>query len=224
MTPFLGLEEEWTLVRKQMNDTSFPTESPTEKAKRLKRKFIEDNLLQNAVRDATSHFHENSRPVFREYSTDKEKDGDKPNRDAFRDALKAELRGLAKQYEGHDVKDDAHIQNIRDMARRLEQQHSKVLNGGRLFFGIAAKALNVYLKYLRCANFDVRPPHCPFDYGIIDELNPKRGIERKWTFSDCEEDYREWVRLAKEAAELGGFESMTDWETVTWDAQQNPKP
>ena len=67
----------------------------------------------------------------------------------------------------------------------------------------------------------MRPPHCPFDYGIIDELNPKTGIERRWTFSDSEEDYREWVRLAKEAAKQGGFESMTDWETVTWDAQQN---
>ena len=136
-----------------MNNASSPTESPTEKAERLKRKFIEDNLLQNAARDATSHFHENSRPVFREYSTDKEKDEDKPTRDAFRDGLKAELRGLANHYEGHDVEDGVHIQKIREMAKRLEQQHSGVLNGGRLFFGVAAKALNVYLKYLHCANF-----------------------------------------------------------------------
>lgn len=203
-----------------MNNAS----SPTEKAVRLKRKFIEDTLLKEAVRDATSHdWHDNSRSVFKEYATKEETEKAKPKRDAFRDALKAELRGLAKQYEGHDVDDPVHIQNIREMAKRLEQPHSEILNGGRLYFGVAAKALNVYLKYLHCANFDVRPPDCPFDYGIIDELNPKDGIEGKWTFSDKEDDYREWVRLAKEAAKQGSFESATDWETVTWDAQQNPK-
>jgi hypothetical protein len=204
-----------------MNNAS-GSETPTEKAKRLKRKFIEDALLKEAVRDATSHdWHDDSRSVFKEYETKEEAEKDKPTRDAFRDALKAELRGVAKQYEGHDVEDSVHIVNVREMAKRLEHNHSGVLNGGRLFFGVAAKALNVYLKYLTCANFDVRPPDCPFDYGIIDELNPRTGIERKWTFCDKEEDYKEWVRLAKEAAKRGAFESATDWETVEWDAQQH---
>jgi len=196
--------------------------SPTENAKRLERKFIDDALLKDSVRDATSQdWHEKTvRPVFKKYATDEETKNTKPQREAFKENLKEELRSLSKQYEGNDVGDDAHIQNIRAMANRLEQQHSDILNDGRLYFGVAAKALNVYLKYLHCANFDVRPPHCPFDYGIIDELNPKDGIGRRWTFCDKEEDYREWVRLAKEAAKRGGFESASDWETVTWDAQQ----
>lgn len=198
-------------------------ELPTEKARRLKRKFIEDTLLENAVRDATSHFREDTRRVFKEYSTDKERDDDKPNRDAFRAALKSELRNLSMNYEGQDVIESVHIQTIRDIADRLGKKHAAVLNDKRLFFGVAAKALNVYLKYLHCAGFDVRPPDCPFDYGIIDELDPPVGVERRWTFCDKEDDYREWVRLANEAAKKDGFETATDWETVTWDEQQTKK-
>jgi len=193
------------------------SETPTEKAKRVKRKFIEDALLEDAVNDALSQdWHTTTvRAVL--------KNGTKEERDKFRAALKEELRSLATKYEGiaDDMGDDVHIKNIREMAQRLEKQHSGVLNEGRLYFGVAAKALNVYLKYLHCARFDVRPPHCPFDNGIINKLNPKTGIVRAWTRSDSEGDYREWVRLAKDAAERGGFESMTDWEAVTWDEQQN---
>lgn len=191
------------------------SETPTEKAKRLKRKFIEDALLEDAVNDALSQdWHTTTvRAVL--------KNGTKEQRDGFRTALKEELRSLAKKYDAQDVDDDVHVKNIREMAQRLESQHSTVLNEGRVYFGVAAKAFNVYLKYLHCARFDVRPPHCPFDSGIINKLNPKTGVGRAWTWSDSEQDYREWVRLAKEAAERGGFESMTDWEAVAWDEQQN---
>ena len=62
------------------------------------------------------------------------------------------------------------------MGDRLGKDHGDVLNGGKLFFGVAQKALNIYLKYLWCSNFDVRPPHCPFDYDIISRLNPKAAF------------------------------------------------
>lgn len=192
--------------------------SPAETAKRLKRKFIEDALLEDSVRDATAHdWHKTTvGPVFKEAKTETEKEQKKE----FKKALREELRSLARQYEGKDMDTDTHIQNILGLAERLGKRHSGILHEDKLVFGIAAKALDVYLKYLHCANFDVRPPHCPFDYGIVDELNPKGDVERRWTFCDKQEDYREWVRLAKEAAKRDGFDSVTDWETVTWDEQQ----
>jgi hypothetical protein len=54
------------------------------------------------------------------------------------------------------VTDDVHIQNILEMAKHLGERYSELLNDCKVVFGVAAKALNVYLKYVHCANFDVR--------------------------------------------------------------------
>jgi hypothetical protein len=108
------------------------------------------------------------------------------------------------------------------MAERLGKQHSEVLNDGKLVFGVAAKALNVYLKYLDCAGFDVRPLHCPFDYDLIAELRPPADVQNKWTYGQ-EGDYRAWVRLAQSAVESGGFDSLAAWEVVTWERIQQKK-
>src|SRR5581483_6910705 len=108
-----------------MNDTL----SPTEKATRLKRKFIEDTLLKEAVRDATAHgFRQKSRPVFDTYASGKAK------RDAFRADLKEELRSLTTQYQGNDVVPEMHIQNISRMSERLEKNHAETLKDGKLYF------------------------------------------------------------------------------------------
>jgi hypothetical protein len=189
---------------------------------KLKRKFIEDALLPQALSDSLSQSRwESVRPVFNRAPTEEGAKTDHvEERRAFRDALTAELRSLATNYEGHDVDGELHIRTIRDMADRLERDHGDILNGGKLFFGVAQKALNVYLKYLRCANLDIHPPHCPFDYDIISKLNPRDGIGRKWTHSNSEDDYREWVRLAEAAAQKGGYQSASDWEIVTWDEIQ----
>jgi len=155
------------------------------------------------------------RPVFKQPKTEEEKENNKPKRDAFKEALKEELRSLAKNYEGQDICGDTHIQTIRAMAERLKNGHTDILNGEKLVFGVAAKALNVYLKYLYCSGFDVRPPHCPFDYDLIAMLKPPAGVEYKWTYAE-EADYRVWVSLALATAKGGGFDSLSAWEVVTW--------
>jgi hypothetical protein len=197
----------------------------------LKRKFLEDTLLPHALRDALQPDPRWSspRPVFKPKPTeDVEKTEYEQNCKAFKDALRNELRELAGAYNSR-VLDETHIQTIRQLSSRLTEgfKDKKILNGDTFLFGVAQKALNVYLKYLWCANLGTLPPHCPFDNGIIASLKPGPGIQNKWTFSSSEEDYKEWVRLAKEAATKKGYDPkdydfLSKWEVREWDAQHGP--
>jgi hypothetical protein len=205
-----------------MNDVP----SKAEEVEKLKRKFIEDALLPLVLEDCLSqdwHGEEKVRLVFKKAPTVETQKEYEQKRQAFRQALTLELRNLARNYEGLDVLDETHIQTIRDMADRLGAVHRDILNGGILVFGVAHKALNVYLKYLWCANLNIRPPHCPFDYDLISSLKPGSGVEYRWTHADKEDDYHEWVRLAKAAAERGGYSSLSAWEVAAWDAIQKKK-
>lgn len=194
----------------------------------LKRKFLEDALLANALRDCLPMANSKARRVFKQAPPDSEKDKRKEytrKGREFKDALKSELRRLAKNYISRDVDDVTHVRTIRGLAHRLTQGHAEVLNGDKLYFGIAHKALNVYLKYLWCADPNVRPPHCPFDNGIIVLLKPGTGIEHRWSFCNKAPDYCKWVSLAREAATKKGYDpndidALSKWETEEWDAIQ----
>jgi hypothetical protein len=183
------------------------------------RTFLENGLLPHALKASLdSQFENKARPVFKKAKDEKEGKEFDQKRAKFREALKSELRDLAKRYSSRDVEDEPHIQNIRDLAGHLRQSYEEVLNEGDLRFGVAQKAVNIYLKYLWCADLDIRPPHCPFDYGIITALTLNAGFEHKWTFAR-EDDYREWVRLAKVAAGAKGFKglrALSEWELWKW--------
>jgi hypothetical protein len=167
--------------------------------------FHEDVLLSNAVKDSLGSAR-SGRPIYKKGL----------QHDAFRDALKSELRNLAKHYSGIDVDDETHIERIRGLASDLTKVHAPILYGDEFRFGVAAKGLNVYLKHLWCGkpNLDIRPTHCPFDNNIIELLNPK-GFERRWTYGE-EKDYREWVRLANQAAAVEGYSNLSEWELDQW--------
>lgn len=170
-----------------------------------KRLFHDDVLLSNALKDSLGSSR-GGRPIYKEGQ----------EHDGFRDALKSELRNLAKQYSGIDGDEETHIQRIRDLASGLTKAHTAILYDDEFSFGVAAKALNVYLKHLWCGkpNLDIRPTHCPFDNNIIELLNPQ-GCERRWTYAE-EKDYREWVRLAHSAAAADGYPNLSEWELDKW--------
>ncbi len=86
------------------------------------------------------------------YATEAEQD-----REAVRRGLRLILRDLATRYSVL-VGDEAHIKNIEELATRAGKDYPKFLNGDHLRFGIAQKALNLYLKYLWCADRLPRPP------------------------------------------------------------------
>lgn len=178
--------------------------------------FHKDVLLSNAIRDSLARGH----TVYKEGQP----------REEFQEALKSELRRLAQKYSGKDVQHESHITNIRDLASGLTKDYASVLFG-TFTFGRAAKALNVYLKHLWCEPkpplawitkwtcrdwyLDIRPTHCPFDRGLIDDLSPQKQFKRDWT-DGGETDYREWVRLAFEKAAEQGYSKLAEWELVNW--------
>lgn len=186
---------------------------------------MEDTFLPHALRDCMPDSRwQTTRAVFKDEPTESEKRASfKQKREQFGPALQEELRKLARSYE-KPVEGEQHIQTIRGLAERLSKDFAEVLNDDILVFGIAQKALNVYLKYLWCADSSkVNPPHCPFDYDIISTLKLKPRTEHRWTFCDSEDDYREWVRAAWDTTKKKGYSSLAEWEVVEWAAIQAKK-
>lgn len=62
-----------------------------------------------------------------------------------------------------EVSTDKHTQLILEI-KNWSIEHKKILKAGEIKFGIAQKLLNLYLKYLWCANIiKYTPPHFPLD-------------------------------------------------------------
>lgn len=105
------------------------------------------------------------------YATESDHD-----RETVRRKLKSNLREIAKSYSAA-VGEEQHIRNIQELASRLNRDCARFLNGGCLRFGIAQKALNLYLKYLWCPGRIPLPPHCPFDDRVINGVNGKGKLD-----------------------------------------------
>jgi hypothetical protein len=133
-------------------------------------------------------------------------------RSKLREVAKRELRELALGYSA-PVSEDQHIQNISNLAASISHNCSLLLSEGGFRFGIAQKALNVYLKYLWCANQIPTPPHCPFDSIVIGKLKLLHGSPDQWTKIVDASPYKEWVSAAKLVAAPA---SLAEWELTVW--------
>ena len=69
---------------------------------------------------------------------------------SLRNELWNGLLSLAMQYSAL-VGEDRHVENIGELANRVTESCETFLNGSHLRFGIAQKALNLFLKYLWCS-------------------------------------------------------------------------
>lgn len=126
------------------------------------------------------------------------------------------LDSYAGQYFGQ-VKDDQHCKNLKDLAKAIsdEFQNRKVLANDRFRIGIGQKALNLYLKFLWCLGKIPTPPHCPFDSTILKKLEWLKE-PTEWTKMDDIEEYKRWVKAARDEAEEEGFSSIAEWELRHW--------
>src|SRR5437667_8248064 len=91
------------------------------------RKFLEDVLLSNAVRD--SLVIRQGRHVFKQGATTPL---EREEREEFKEALKSELRNLAKSYSS-EIDESIHIENIKGLTNRLSKAYAEILNGDFLF-------------------------------------------------------------------------------------------
>lgn len=185
----------------------------------LKAKFIEETRVANAISDATKI--RRGRRIFEKTSTNEQEAKQKLKREEFALELGSMLRRYAKGYTV-EVKDEPHVANIRDLRKYLNDNYEDILYGRELTFGVAQKALNVYLKYLWCVDGTTIPPHCPFDNIVLKEIRPRKirkqpyTFEDRWTYAN-ENQYCEWVALARDKA---GQKSLSAWELEVWQAAQ----
>lgn len=156
------------------------------------------------------------RPVFIKGETPQESKLIDALKEGFWYALQSKLRNLAEDYY-REVSVSSHIENIKKIVE-LSRLYSGCLNGDHLVFGRAQKALNMYLKYLRCADPSVYPTHCPFDNIVIGKLKLPYGCEHRWTYADGDESYRDWVDAATMKKKSG--QSLAEWELELWAGAQ----
>ena len=131
-----------------------------------------------------------------------------PNKKQLHAVLRRELRTLRPKYE-KKVDDGPHLDNISALASKVSGECKSFLKDGVLRIGRAQKALNLYLKYLWCAQKIVTPPHCPFDNRVIGRL-PTPFSAVAWTKIKTRDEYRELVSAAKRVA--GDDVPLSVWE------------
>jgi len=129
-------------------------------------------------------------------------------RAAFRTRFAELIRATATEY-AKPVSDEAHCAAITNLSDTLSYEFSSMLRGGRLRYGTAQKALNLYLKYLWRLGRIPEPPHCPVDSIVLNA----GAIDAKWTESDNEEEYKFWIKRLRWKAQ--GVR-LGKWELDLW--------
>jgi hypothetical protein len=127
-------------------------------------------------------------------------------REQLRRELTAALREIGSRY-SETVAGSQHEKHILELVRRVSQQCAPALANRHLRLGIAAKALNLYLKYLWCLGRIPTPPHCPFDRRVIARLPPHAQVS--WTQLD---DLSSYQALVSSAAVCARGEGLAEWE------------
>ncbi len=125
----------------------------------------------------------------------------------FREGLCGKLKELAKGYK-NKVSENQHIENIK-LLQKYSKIHKSVLEGGKIKFGIAQKALNLYLKLLWSQGKVIEPPHCPLDAIIINKLPSE--FKCNWTELTKVAEYKKLMKAVKYEAEKKK-KSIAKWE------------
>jgi hypothetical protein len=177
--------------------------------------FLESEFLSAAISAALGH----SGTYKDEEELPPKPNGqpDKGGPDAVGRAFRTKICELAKYYENNNVTSDQHIRNINELAESVSKACPQYLRKDCPRFGVAAKALSLYLKYLWCVGKVKQPPHCPFDRKVIGALHKIQRLPAKlrdltWTQMD-EATYRQ---LLTEAEERIGDKSLATWELRVW--------
>lgn len=181
-----------------MRDTSRPVFNSE------KKEFLYDELFSLTIMATAQRGH-----LYKASATTLDKTG-------FRQSLRQTLTELALGYTTPKT-DGEHEAHIVSLATVLSRSHSAVLLDGRFRIGSAQKALNLFLKYLWCLGEVDTPPHCPFDYRIIQML--PRAARCNWTMLDSIDAYHTLVSAARQKAE---GRSLSEWELEAYNTSFAP--
>ncbi len=142
-------------------------------------------------------------------------------RTAFRAELARLIRRESERYvhPADPISDIDHCECIRKIIEGLSARFKECVCDGRLRYGIAQKAFNLYLKYLWQLKMITEPPHCPVDRVVLTAA----GIDGSWTRCDSEQQYMGWIgNLRAKSAPR----HLAEWEDRIWlewlSAQRQP--
>lgn len=128
---------------------------------------------------------------------DKEED----EKEAFYELKKKQFRKEMHHYITNDLIDkfkensdnlEVHGEVIEALSNWTYKEYSHILNNQQLNIGICQKIINLYLKYLWCANYiNFEPPHFPIDRKIQVEARIPESEIVSWTteIESYEDDY-----------------------------------
>jgi hypothetical protein len=167
------------------------------------KKFIIQTFLSNTQCSSFQHG-----KVYAKNLSKEDKRLFEENKPDFVKAFHARLESLKDTY-NQEVSEEDHIKNIEKFREGLSRDFPTILNGGRMRFGIAQKAVNLYLKFLWCLGDIEEPPHCTIDGIVLTGVKSKI----KWTELDCLEEYKGIIELIKTKA---GNKSIAEWELEFW--------
>jgi hypothetical protein len=112
----------------------------------------------------------------------------------FQDELRTRLETLAVSYE-QDVPEHVHETHIEDLVASCSRCYGHWFTEGQFRWGIAQKALNLYLKHLWCHGWIGMPPHCPIDNLVMAQVDTDR--RQRWMRIDNRGIYRSIIEALK---------------------------
>ncbi|MFC1503455.1 hypothetical protein ACFL53_03775 [Pseudomonadota bacterium] len=169
---------------------------------KVKKEFVLKIALSNSQSAAFQRAY-----VYKENTTDKEKRN-------FKVYFRSKLRVLEEVYK-QPVNEEEHLTIITNFANEISTNYAHVLSNEKLRFGIAQKAVNLYLKFLWTLGYlDTQPIHCPLDRIVLKRI----GSSVKWTELDCP---REYLKLMKNVQTIARSTNKTiaEWEIDLWNKQ-----
>jgi hypothetical protein len=114
---------------------------------------------------------------------------------------------VSRNYSNTEVKEDNHIKFIEDI--QTFSKKFNILNGGELKIGVCQKILNLYLKYLWCANYIIeKPPHFPLDRMIQEHALKKVLVN--WTSLNDIDIYSEIINAIYKGLD------KAEWELIEY--------
>lgn len=169
---------------------------------KVKKEFILKIALSNAHSAAFQRG-----TVYKENTTDKEKI-------MFKRFFRSRLRILEDVYK-QPINEKEHINIITAFANEITTNYAHVLNNGKLRFGTAQKAVNLYLKFLWTLGYmDTQPVHCPLDRIVLKKI----GSSVKWTELDCPNEYKKLIENVQVIADINN-QTIAEWEIDLWNKQ-----
>lgn len=177
------------------------------------KRFVMEQGLISSINAAVRHI-----GIYRKKKRQEKQKTYKHQKDEFRKkfavALIKAVKKLRKTQDEKRPKED--LADVIESVLKKIKDH-KILKKNKLSFGIAQKAVNLFLKYLWCLNISKQlPPHCPIDGQILKEIKwnsrKEMGMAKNW--SDFERRDYEWaINIIKgEANKI----PVTHWELMKW--------